>query len=196
LCKTKIAFSHTHNLVSRQHAVFAIHQKRITTDGPVKEMFAPRDVFVVSRMGMHFDILSTISRVGSERCALWCYRNDRTLYALSLMIDRSVHLSRDLYVALLNSIFYYWPRNRQDNHFSSTVIPFCKLSLLSCDLTRHYCDFIACKSLFVSFLAYLSYFPIFLRIHFSYFSKESRAVSCWDGNISAWFKGTERIESK
>jgi len=110
-------------------------------------MFAPRDVFVVSRMGMHFDILSTISRVGSERCALWCYRSDRTLYALLLIwplgasIVWFIRLYRfiELYFLLLTTLAKQSPKQSfftYCNIFLQSVLSFMRFNA---SLLRLYC---------------------------------------------------------
>lgn len=89
----------------------------------------------------------------------------------SAYMTRSVHQSRDLYIALLDphllSVDHASRAITETIFFSLTAVSFCKLSeFLSYDTADHCCGFVTYKSLFVSLPAYLSYCPIFSRICF------------------------------
>lgn len=171
--KAESALSRTRNLVPRRRAVFATHQKRITTGGPVKEMFDRRQIrgwvctLTFSRRS------ARRSRAGSERCALRRLRERPHFVCTSAyMVPARRTPSRDLCAALSN------PRP------STTLATRAISSLLSTAMpSRKSPTFVQFNSLLISSCInhYLSSLPppprLFALLPRPCFSKESRAVA-------------------
>lgn len=187
----KTAFSRMHNFVSRQRVVFATHQNGLQQQACKRDVRTNRRARCSrsSRMGMCFDISSTISRTGSERCTL----QDHFVCRYFRLYDP---LDAPIYRVIYTSLYWtLYPIDRAGDLF---LLLYCDTSISANCLNIVWLIailllFYTYKSWFVFCLFSIIYIPVFLRIY-PCFSTESRGIACWHGNI-AWFEEMERIGS-